>query len=210
VLDEKKRDDSIIIENALAGDDDTAALLTLMAYKDFSYDMFGVSDDEKILEYYRKLWKFDNNRFSYRYSHVAKKGSKPIGLMTCYPAELTKKLVCPTVARLVKIGGMRFVRHVLTHMGYFYQFAKTVEARPDEFYIGTLAVLPEFRGNNIGVMLLERMRILAESQGFRKCALLVEAVNEDAVRFYERNGFVKVLYSERPRAYFRVVKSFEK
>jgi hypothetical protein len=111
VLDEKKKDDSIIIENALAGDDDTAALLTLMAYKDFSYDMFGVRDDEKILEYYRKLWKFDNNRFSYRYSHVAKMDSKPIGLMTCYPAELTKKLVSPTVARLIKIGGIRFVSH---------------------------------------------------------------------------------------------------
>ena len=198
-----------IIESASKDEANEAALLTFMAYKDFSYDMFGTDDDEKVVEYYRKLWRHEDNRFSYRYSFIAKADSAPVGLMTCYSADLTKKLVYPTIKYLIKLCGVRFIWHIITHIGYFYAFAKTVEACPDEFYIGTLAVLPEYRGYGIGAKLLEHMRALAGSRKLYKCALLVEASNEGGIRFYEKNGFKKMSYSEKPRAYFKMVNEFQ-
>ena len=58
--------------------------------------------------------------------------------------------------------------------------------------------------------MIDYMRMIAETQGLFKCSLLVEGCNIDGIRFYERNGFEKVLYSEKPRSYFRVVNVFHK
>jgi ribosomal protein S18 acetylase RimI-like enzyme len=84
-----------------------------------------------------------------------------------------------------------------------------VEAYPDELYIGTLAVLPEYRSQGIGAKMIDFMKMTAKAQGFGKCYLLAEASNIGGIRFYERNGFKKVLYSEKTRAYFRVLNSFK-
>jgi ribosomal protein S18 acetylase RimI-like enzyme len=96
----------------------------------------------------------------------------------------------------------------MTHLNYFYHFACTVEAEPDEFYLGTLAVLPDYRNLGVGADLIAFMRTAAKAQGFHKCSLLVEGYNEGGIRFYERNGFEKVMYSEKPRAYFKVLNIF--
>jgi hypothetical protein len=71
---------------------------------------------------------------------MVKVDGKLAGLMTCYPGSFCKKLVMPTVFRLITIGKNNFLWHVLTHINIFYHFARTVEAMDDEFYIGTLAV----------------------------------------------------------------------
>ena len=199
---------TLVIEQASRDEADIAAKLTLMAYKDLSYEIFGTSNDEKVLEYYASLWRLENSRFSYRYSHIAKVDEKPVGLMTCYGAALTKKLVSPTVKHMIKLRGMGIIWHIATHINYFYRFATTIEAQPDEFYIGTLAVLPEYRGYGIGAKLLEHMMGLAKEQGFDKCTLLVEASNNAGIRFYERNDFKKIFHAAKPREYFRVLNLF--
>ena len=58
--------ETVVIESATQNEKDIAALLTLMAYKDLSYEIFGTSDDEKIIQKYSALWHFENDRFSYR------------------------------------------------------------------------------------------------------------------------------------------------
>jgi ribosomal protein S18 acetylase RimI-like enzyme len=196
-----------LIEKASKNDADIAAVLTLMAYEDFVYEMFG-GNENRVLDYFKRLWTMEENRFSYQYSYIATINSKPVGLLTCYPGKLCKKLVSPTIWNVVRMGKIHFLWHILTHIKYFYHFANTTEAYPDEFYIGTLAVLPEYRNHGVGEGLIDHMRIIAEADGLFKCSLLVEGNNTDGIRFYERNGFEKVLYSENPRSYFRVVNIF--
>ncbi len=198
----------VTIEKASLEDTEVAAVLTLMAYKDFAYDVFGTKNDEKVLYYFRELWKLDENRFSHKYSYIAKLDSKPVGLITCYPGVLVHKLITPTIKSIFKLGGLSFLWNVIIHINYFYYFAKTTEAYPDEFYIGTLAVLTEYRSCGIGAKMIN----FAVSQGklhrLKKCTLLVDAKNTAGIRFYESNGYKKVIHGKKPREYFKVAKEF--
>lgn len=189
-------------------DADIAAKLTLMAYKDFAYEMLGCKKENDVLEYFKKLWLLKNNRFSYEYSYTAKVDEKTVGLLVCHTGNLCKKLVSPTVFQLIKIGKLNFIYHILKNIRYFYHFSFTIEAMEDEFYIGTLAVLPEYRNYGIGAEMINFMKMLAQKQGYNKCSLLVEGDNIDGIRFYEKNGFEKVLHSKKPREYYRVVNTF--
>jgi ribosomal protein S18 acetylase RimI-like enzyme len=207
---EKLQLTELLIIPAKADDADIAAKLTLMAYNDFAYEIFGGKNENEVLNYFKKLWILKKNRFSYEYSYMVKVGEKLVGLMTCYPGNFCKKLVMPTVFYLIKIGKNNFLWHIVTHINNFYHFAHTIEAMEDEFYIGTLAVLPEYRAYGIGSKMINVIRTLAEKQGFNKCSLLVEGNNMNGLRFYEKNGFEKVTYSEKPHAYYRVINTFIK
>jgi GNAT superfamily N-acetyltransferase len=195
---------------AVIEDSDIASLLTLMAYKDFAYDMLGVKTEEKVLHYFKRLWIIKNNRFSYEYSYLAEMDSKPVGLMTYYPGKYVKKLIMPTIKHIIKFGGIQFLWHVSTHINYYYHFAFTAEAYDDEFYIGTLAVLPEHRNYGIGAELIKFATTQAGSEKLSKCSLLVAGDNEAGIRFYERNGFEKVFNGKKPIPYYRMVNTFKK
>lgn len=55
--------------------------------------------------------------------------------------------------------------------------------------IETLSVLPEMRGRGIGAALLQAVRKSLEPLGLGELSLHVLAGNDDATRFYERQGF---------------------
>lgn len=60
---------------------------------------------------------------------------------------------------------------------------------PETWYIGGLAVFPEFRCLGIGTQLLSIARLKAQEQGFTELSLLAFEQNERAVKLYKRNGF---------------------
>ena len=60
---------------------------------------------------------------------------------------------------------------------------------PETWYIGALAVFPEFRCLGIGTQLLSIARLKAREQGFQELSLLAFEQNERAVKLYRRNGF---------------------
>lgn len=52
-----------------------------------------------------------------------------------------------------------------------------------------IVVAPEFRGGNIGLLLVDQLMMDAQSRGFNSIYLLAEENNKTAVRFYEKAGF---------------------
>ena len=72
------------------------------------------------------------------------------------------------------------------------------ETDSGEFYIDTLAVLPEYRGRGIASELLRASIRRAEAIG-KPAGLLVDKENTRARRLYENIGFRKV--GERPFCY---------
>jgi ribosomal protein S18 acetylase RimI-like enzyme len=51
-----------------------------------------------------------------------------------------------------------------------------------------ISVLPEYRGQNIGTMMMERLLELLREQGYKRTSLSVQQDNP-AVRFYKRLGY---------------------
>jgi len=199
---------TVTIEKATPEYSEAAARLTLMALGSSSQSLFGTADENTAIAYLRQLWRRKKNRFSHAHSYIAKLGEKPVGLMTCFPGEMTSKTIYPTMWQLIRIGKLRFIKHVLSQLKLLKHFSSHVEAHPDEFYIGTLAVLPECRGMSIGTKFIEFMSVKAKAAGFNKCALLVDADNEGGIRFYERHGFKQDGYWEKPVSFYRMVVIF--
>ncbi|MCL1988341.1 MAG: GNAT family N-acetyltransferase [Firmicutes bacterium] len=195
----------ICIEKGLIEDAQTAAELTFMAYHKFSYDIFGKVGEDTATAYYKKLWQHGSNRFGYKFSYVAKFNEKPIGLITCYPSSAIKDLVAPTVRQLFVVGKFAFFCHFITHLSNFYYFSGNTDIYNDEFYVATLAVLPQWRNKGVGAMLLNHARNLTKDYNLRRCVLHVSADNTGGIRFYERNGFHKANPHESPTTYFRMV-----
>jgi len=52
-----------------------------------------------------------------------------------------------------------------------------------------IAVLPEFRGQNIGKQMMEKLFALLSERGYKRTSLSVQK-NNPAVRFYQRLGYV--------------------
>ena len=196
----------IQIANASPEDADVAAILAFAAYHKFSYDIFGEINEEAARDYFKKLWLHGENRFGHCYSYVAKTQNKTIGLITCYPTPLIRKLVYPTVWQLINIGRFKFIWHFLTHLENFYYFSSTQDLKPNEMYIATLSVLPEYRCLGVGTKMLQYACNLSKEMGLKYCTLHVDAKNNGGIRFYERNGFTKAPPIENVN-YFRMVHS---
>lgn len=71
------------------------------------------------------------------------------------------------------------------------------ETGPGEFYLDSLAVMPEFRGRGVGSALIDAMARRAAACGLRP-GLLCDKANPNARRLYESLGFTFV--NERPFA----------
>jgi len=196
---------TITIEKATPENAEAAAILTLMALGSSAKELLGTTCKDLSVSYLMQLWGKKKNRFSHVYSYIAKQDNKPVGLMTCFPGEMTGKTIFPTMRQLIRIGKLRFIRHILSQIKLLKHFSSHVEAHPDEFYIRTLAVLPEYQGMSIGTQLLDFMRIQAKAAGLAKCALLVDADNANGIRFYERHGFNQDGYWEKPVPFYRMV-----
>lgn len=69
---------------------------------------------------------------------------------------------------------------------------------PGAWYLNAVAVMPERRGQGLGSRLLARAEERARDSGADAIALIVEQVNDGAVRLYERTGYVVV--ARRPIA----------
>jgi GNAT superfamily N-acetyltransferase len=175
-----------------------------MAYHKYSYDIFGQVGKDGSHHFFGELWKHKNNRFSHSHSFLGWYNGSPVSLMTCYPQTFVEKLVNPTLWQLIRIGRLRFIGHLLTHLSNFYYFTH-MESSADDFYIATLAVLPEYRSKGVGAKMLKFARNLAKERGFRYCSLHVSADNGKGLRFYENNGFKKANSYEAAPAYYRMV-----
>ena len=66
---------------------------------------------------------------------------------------------------------------------------------PGEYYLDTLAVLPEYRRRGIGRALLEDGIKRGIAAGYDLITLVVDSNMPDLIRLYESVGFLRMTYS---------------
>jgi ribosomal protein S18 acetylase RimI-like enzyme len=164
--------------------------MSMLRLADF---LFGSNDPISAKSVLSRLFVQPRNRFSYQFADIAEVNGKAAGLLLSYPGRTMQHLEIPMGGQMVEILGVvgfaRFVRRSLPLV-----FRR--EAQADEYFINTLAVLPECQEAGIGTHLLIVAEEKAKAASLRKCSLSVETGNYRARSLYERLGY-RVVHTTR-------------
>lgn len=197
------------IQKATKENSQVAQNLMELAFDEQAELLLGSKDSNKTLNYFKRLWESENNRFSSDYSYVINYKDSPIALLSVIKGESIDPLFLPTFLKILRIHP-GIIIYILKHPNYLYSVIKAKEAHEDEFYIFMLAVLPEFQNHGLGSILLGFAEEKAKELGYKKCSLMVRIKNPSAIRLYERQGY-KIVdeYPRKPIEAYRMVKILE-
>lgn len=118
-----------------------------------------------------------DSQYSYKNTLIATVGGQSAGAIICYDGARLNELRQRFLDEFAKMHGYRIDQYI------------TEETTPDEFYIDSLAVLPEYRGKGIARGLIEAACRWNEETCGKKVGLLVDKTNHRARGMYERLGF---------------------
>lgn len=176
----------IIIRPATTADIKAGVPLIYMTKGRLADFLLGLDNPPKTESVLEKLFLRVKNRYSYQFADVAEIDGKIVGLLLSYSCKEMASLKFPMAKQLFSIYGLpgmfRFIRRSIQLMG-------VKEAEIDEYYINSLAVLPDFQGQGIGSRLLSWSESKARLLNLRKCSLTVEIGNEQAINLYEHHEY---------------------
>lgn len=160
---------------AISTDAKQAAPLIIDANGDISHRLTGETEPHKVEEEMCTLFKRNDNPHSHLYTYMAEFGGKVIGTMVAYSGKEAIQLD-------------QNLNNWLANKGGDLEEADA-ESLPDEFYIDTICITPEFRGKGIGTQFFSFAEALAKQQKFSKVSLNVETQKAAAIRLYKRLGY---------------------
>lgn len=191
-------DPSVSLRSATPDDADPAAALIYETTLTLGDYIFGQSGREGTVRVLAALFCEPGHLFSYPFTTLALTEGKIVGLAQSFPsAELGR-----AGARLVRACAKRFGLGAAIRVAWRgFPLAFEPDAKPGEFYVGTLAVAPSHRSRGIGHRLLLDAERQARELGLPVCSLSVMLHNTDALRFYQREGYCEDLrYETKLRA----------
>jgi len=137
----------------------------------------GTADSGEIMRILAEFFRQEGNRVSHRNTLVAERNGTVVGVLVSYHGSHSEALDLPFLERQRAEYGR--VMMVIAR-----------EARPDEYYLDSLVVVGEARGQGIATALLAEFEVMAQRQGHAKVALLAEEGNEPALRLYRKSGYL--------------------
>lgn len=162
--------ENIKIREAVAADAPLVGKVVLMA---LHYD-----DTHPFAPIFAELAAREVSQYSYRNALVAEVNGTVAGAIVGYDGERLKELREPLLSLVMEREGRVLEIEDETSAG--------------EFYIDSLAVLPQFRGCGVGRALLSTARDRAFAAGFERVGLLVDFENPRAEALYRSLGFGRV------------------
>ena len=124
----------------------------------------------------------EGTQYSWQNAIVAEYDGSIVGAVVGYNGALLGKL---------REGTLAIVRTMTGRMP-----SVVDETEAGEYYLDSLAVVPEYRGKGVGVALLRAFCRRAFAEGAKRVGLIVDIENPNAERLYTAEGFVSV--GERP------------
>lgn len=118
----------------------------------------------------------DDTLYSYLNARIATLDGKPIGCSLSYDGAIYPE-ARPRTFRFFEREGRPMV-------------VTSPETGPGEYYLDSMAVVPEYRGLGIGHLLMDDAVSIALSRGFSKVTLLVSCSKPRLQEYYAVKGFV--------------------
>lgn len=163
-----------MIQNAQKQDAKSCIKLLNLAMEDIAYKLSGYDDPIKSDEILEIFFKSETNRLSYKNVFVYKYNEEIIAAMCVYFGGDAEQLDREISQHLKALGKDDKVEK---------------ECFDDEFYIDSIAVDENFRGQGLAKELIRHSFVKAKELGHKKVSLIVD-INKPKVRkFYESLGF---------------------
>ena len=131
--------------------------------------------DEEIARFANIVCKRDDVLYCANNTTIALLDGIPVGMVTAYDGRFYHDMAQRTFAIVKEYMGIEFP-------------GMEEEAVPGEYYIDSLAVWPEYRGQGIGRALLEKAINNGKAKGLT-VTLAVDPVNDNARHLYRSLGF---------------------
>lgn len=177
----------MMIRKAMRGDASEIACLMMMAMNKIVYKLLGHEDEVMAIDFLKGFIVSSNNQYSHENIWVYDKNGIIAGMINIYDGGDLHELRRP----------------VLEYLGQDSENLLNIddETAAGEFYIDTLAVSPEYRGQGIAQGILEFAIDKYVYQDNNILGLLVDVDNPKAHALYTRLGFIskgyKALLGER-------------
>lgn len=130
-----------------------------------------------IFDHLVDICKMDDTLYSYCHTSIAEVDGKVVGALVAYDGAPYAEMRAKTFGLVQQTSGMDLSKNAM-------------ETGPGEFYLDSMAILPEHRGLGIGQMLMRNRMTYALANGFEAIALLVDKDKPRLQTYYEELGFV--------------------
>lgn len=140
---------------------------------------FCTREDMMLLEAIEDECGSDDSLYSYRHMIVAEEHGQALGMVLSYPGE-----IYPEARRLTW-------ERLDTRLGEDTDGISDPETGAGEYYIDTLALLPQYRGMGYGKALIYKAIEMAVSLGYTRITLIVEQDYKRLISYYESFGFAR-------------------
>lgn len=140
----------------------------------------GESIQEKqrpIFEHLVEICRMDDTLYSYLNTRIAEVNDKAIGALIGYDGARYAAMRAKTFGLVRQTSGMDLTKNAM-------------ETVSGEFYLDSMAILPEYRGREIGQQLMRDRMEWAKHDGFEAVTLLVDKEKPRLQAYYEELGFV--------------------
>ncbi|WP_044640802.1 GNAT family N-acetyltransferase [Risungbinella massiliensis] len=135
----------------------------------------GTTDPTKTIEILSAFFALPNNRLSYLNTWVLEMDHQIAGFFVAYAGDQSEQLDRPFLDRSFSSESSKI--------------SIDKEPEPGEFYLDTLYVHPNFRGQALGRQLLIAFEKIGSELGFSRFGLLVEKENLPAYHLYQKIGY---------------------
>ena len=123
------------------------------------------------------ICRMDDTLYSFRNTRIAEVDGQSVGALIGYDGGRYATMREKTFGIVAKQSGMNLNQNAM-------------ETGEGEFYLDSMAILPEFRGREIGKKLMRDRMEWARNNGFTAVTLLVDQDKPRLRKYYESLGFV--------------------
>lgn len=169
-------ENKVLIRDADIADAPFIARVVLAGIEMLEIDAEVTDEKRPILEHLMDICRMEDTLYSYRYTRIAEIGGKAVGALIGYDGGSYAEMRAKTFGLVQQTSGLDLSKNAMeTGMG--------------EFYLDSMAVVPECRGRRIGLQLIRDRMDWATQRGFKAITLLVDKEKPQLQRYYESLGF---------------------
>ncbi len=178
--------EDVTLRSAIATDVDWGAPLLFAAGPAlFSYVFASAPQDA--VGILQQAFAYPNHAFSYEYAQVVEVADQPAGLMIGYSGKVKRQVDDKVHMVMARILPLTKLPSILINVADLTRIKQDVV--PEDYYLLSISIAPEFRNRGLGTALLGDMEMQAQEEGRRSICLDVSYKNTAARALFERLGY---------------------